>query len=58
MDVLYYELCQAIAGQKPPQKALDDAAAKWVEITNRLGKEKQLAEWKAQLKAMKDLGAL
>jgi len=58
MDVLDYELCQAVAGQKSPQKALDDTAKKWVEITNRLGKEKQLAEWKAQLKAMKELGAL
>jgi multiple sugar transport system substrate-binding protein len=55
-DVLDYELCQAIAGKKSPRRALDDAAAAWEKITDRLGRESQKQYWHAELAAMKKLG--
>lgn len=35
----------AVRGEKPPKEALDQAAAKWREITNRLGTDKQKAAY-------------
>lgn len=58
MDILDYELCKAVAGKKSPKKALDDAAAEWVKITERWGKEKQKEDWLGQLEMMKELGAI
>jgi len=54
-DVLDYELTQALAGQKSPKEALDDTAAAWEEITDRLGRESQKQYWQAQLEAMQKL---
>lgn len=50
----YYAACdeyvaQAVAGALTPKQALDKAAAVWEEITDRLGREKQIAFYKASL---------
>jgi multiple sugar transport system substrate-binding protein len=40
----------AVAGEKTPQQALDEAAKQWKEITARLGAEKQLEVYRRSLK--------
>jgi multiple sugar transport system substrate-binding protein len=50
----YYAACdeyigQAVAGVLTPRQALDKTAAAWEEITERLGREKQSAFYKASL---------
>lgn len=40
---------QALSGELKPQKALDQAAAEWEKITDRLGREKQISYYKASL---------
>lgn len=54
-DVLDYELTQAMAGQKSAKEALDDAAAEWNKITDRLGRESQKKYWLAELDAIERL---
>lgn len=41
-DALELAISKAVAGQATPQEALDEAAAAWNEITERLGRESQL----------------
>jgi multiple sugar transport system substrate-binding protein len=43
------ELALAYAGEKEPQQALDDTAAKWEEITDRNGRESQIELYQAAL---------
>jgi len=43
------ELVMALAGKKTPQEALDDAAKKWDEITEDLGREEQLNLYRGSL---------
>jgi hypothetical protein len=39
----------AVAGEKSAQEALDSAAARWEEITDRNDRESQIALYKAAL---------
>jgi multiple sugar transport system substrate-binding protein len=41
-DILDSNLSAAMSGAKTPQQALDDTAAGWEQVTDRLGREKQL----------------
>jgi multiple sugar transport system substrate-binding protein len=43
------EVALAVAGEKSPQEALDSAAAKWEEITDRNDRESQIALYQAAL---------
>jgi len=45
MDLLDKEVQAAVTGIKTAKKALDDAAAKWEEVTERYGREGQLEQW-------------
>lgn len=49
-------LAAAVAKTKGVKQALDDAAAEWNRITDRLGRENQRQLWKAQYDAMKKRG--
>jgi multiple sugar transport system substrate-binding protein len=40
-----------IAGQKTAEQAMEDAEAQWEEITDRIGRDKQIAAIDAQLAA-------
>ena len=44
-DILDKNLSAAMAGQKTAQQALDDTAAAWEQITDRLGRDKQLKHY-------------
>lgn len=53
-ETLGVELTRALAGEKTPEQALNDAAAAWQDILNRFGKEQQkklyqelIAGWRA-----------
>ena len=48
-DTLESEITKAYAKQIPPQQALDNAAALWEKITDRLGRPKQMEYYKASL---------
>lgn len=50
------ELNNAIAGNKSVEQALDDAAAAWNAITDKLGRETQKEAWLKQAAAMKSIG--
>lgn len=43
------EMSRAVAGEKEVQQALDDTAAKWEEITERNGRDEQIALYKSAL---------
>ena len=43
-------LSALLAGQTTPQKALDETAAAWEEITNRYGRDQQKALYVASLR--------
>ena len=43
------EVALAVAGEKTAQEALDSAAARWDEITDRNGRETQIALYQAAL---------
>jgi len=50
----YYQVfdtfvARAVSGELKPQRALDLAAAEWEKITDRLGREKQIAYYRASL---------
>jgi len=49
MDAIMYEIGQALTTGKDSQQAMDDAAKKWDEITDNIGRDKQIADWKALL---------
>lgn len=57
-DVIDLELTDMLAGSKKPQEALENAARKWEEITERLGREGQLKYWTAQYNQMKASGLI
>jgi multiple sugar transport system substrate-binding protein len=42
-------IAKAMAGEATPQQALDEVAKNWDAITERLGKDAQLAAYKAAL---------
>jgi multiple sugar transport system substrate-binding protein len=42
-------LARAVKGEMSPQQAMDKAAAEWEKITDRLGRDKQIAYYKASL---------
>ena len=48
-DALAVELTQALAKEKSPRDALNSAASKWNEITDRLGREIQKKNYRASL---------
>jgi multiple sugar transport system substrate-binding protein len=49
LDALDAGVTSALAGQQSPQEALDEVAQEWDEITERLGREKQLKQYRASL---------
>jgi len=51
LQTLDVEISRAVAGEIKPQEALDNVAKKWDEITDRLGRDKQLAQYKAAVGA-------
>ena len=48
-DVLEIELSKALAGEVEPQAALDAIAAEWNKITDDLGRDAQLAAYRASM---------
>ncbi len=46
MNVLDTEISRALANEIAPQEALDNVAAAWQEITDRLGREEQLRQYR------------
>jgi multiple sugar transport system substrate-binding protein len=50
LDVLNLNLQSAVTGQISAKAALEKTAAKWQEITNRLGREEQLKAWQSEIK--------
>jgi multiple sugar transport system substrate-binding protein len=49
LDALDAGVTSALAGQQSPQEALDEVAQEWDEITERLGREEQLKQYRASL---------
>ncbi len=54
LNALDEQISAAIAGEKTAQEAMDAAAARWEEITDRLGREEQKAAWLYQKGALED----
>ena len=50
LDVLNLNVQSAVAGQISAKEALDKTAAKWQEITDRLGRKEQLKAWQSEIK--------
>ena len=48
-DTLDIAVQRALAGQVTPKEALDEAAKKWQEITERFGRDKQKAKYRAAM---------
>jgi len=48
-SVLDGELAAALGGRKSAEQALDDVAAVWEDITDRLGREQQLEAYQAAI---------
>jgi multiple sugar transport system substrate-binding protein len=48
-DILDKNLSAAMSGAKTAQQALDDTAAAWDPVTDRIGREKQLADYQAAI---------
>jgi multiple sugar transport system substrate-binding protein len=48
-DIMDKNLSAAMAGEKTAQQALDDTAAAWQEITDRLGRDAILAQYQAAI---------
>ncbi len=51
LQTLDVEVNRAVAGEIKPQEALDNVAKQWDAITDRLGRDKQLAQYKAAVGA-------
>ena len=47
LQTLDVEIARAVAGEVTPQEALDNVAKQWNEITERLGRDNQLAQYRA-----------
>jgi hypothetical protein len=50
------EILAALTGKKTPEQALADMEAAWNKITNRLGRQKQIEQWKNQLERLNKSG--
>ncbi len=48
LDNLNLNLQQAFGGQKDPEKALQDTADAWQEVTDRLGRGTQIEAWRSE----------
>ena len=48
-DALDSNLSATMSGAKTPQQALDDTAAQWEPITDRLGRDKQLKAYQSAI---------
>jgi multiple sugar transport system substrate-binding protein len=57
-DVLDLHVNRALAGEESPQEALDAAASEWDEITDRLGRDGQIAVWQQALESYRVLGLI
>lgn len=57
-DSLDLHVNKALAGQETPQEALDAVAKEWDEITDKLGREKQIELWRKALEAYESLGLI
>lgn len=55
-DSLDLHVNKALAGQETAQEALDAVAKEWNEITDKLGRDKQIELWLKALEAYKALG--
>lgn len=49
LSVLDTEVARALVGEITAQEALDNVAAQWNDITDRLGREEQLAQYRASV---------
>lgn len=56
LDILDIAVTTALAGDKTPQKALDDAAKKWDELTDSLDRERQKKIYNNMLDTWKEYG--
>jgi multiple sugar transport system substrate-binding protein len=54
LNVLDVEISRAYAGEISPQEALDNVAAQWNDITDRLGRDAQLAQYRAAVGYVSD----
>jgi len=57
-DSLDLHVNKALSGQETPKAALDAVAKEWDEITNKLGREKQIELWGKALVTYKALGLI
>ncbi len=57
-DSLDLHVNKALAGQETAQQALDAVATEWDQITDKLGRDKQVEFWKAALATYKQLGLI
>ena len=57
-DSLDLHVNKALAGQETPQVALDAVASEWNQITDKLGRDKQIELWLKALEAYKSLGLI
>lgn len=57
-DTLDLHVNKALSGQESPQEALNAVAKEWNEITDNLGREKQIKLWRKALVAYKALGLI
>ena len=48
-DILDKNLSAAMSGGKTAQQALDETAASWEQVTDRIGRDKQLADYQAAI---------
>jgi multiple sugar transport system substrate-binding protein len=48
-DILDKNLSATMSGSKTAQQALDDTAAAWEQVTDRIGRDKQLTDYKAAI---------
>jgi multiple sugar transport system substrate-binding protein len=57
-DSLDLHVNKTLAGQEAPAAALDAVAKEWDEITDKLGREKQIELWRKALEAYRALGLI
>jgi multiple sugar transport system substrate-binding protein len=48
-DILDKNLSSAMSGEKSAKQALDDTAASWEQITDRIGRDSQLQDYQAAI---------
>ncbi len=57
-DALDLEVNRALAGEISAEQALNNAAARWNEITDTLGRDSQIAVWRQALESYRALGLI